>query len=382
MTKNPAPDWDPRDASVLADQRRAYDELRERCPVAYDDFLGWSLFRHQDIVNVLDDPQTYSSASMYRAVPNGMDGLEHARYRRILEPYFRAGVMAALEPRCRRIAVDLMDVLLASDEVDLISAFARPFAFKTLCTFVGWSSETWEGLRDWTQRNQEAAFAPDSESGAALAREFAGYVAEEIRVRREAGGGAGDDIITSLMGTALDGVALSDEDIVSLLRNWTASHGTVTAGLGILIFYLAEHGDIQQQLRREPVLLDGAIEEILRADGMLVANRRTTTRAVEIEGRRIDAGEALSLNWISANRDSRAFDDPEAVRFDREPRGNLLFGAGVHQCLGVPLARLEMRVATEELLAHTTTIEFAATELPRRDVYPSNGFQAMPVRLR
>ncbi len=385
MSNHPTPDWDPRDVSVFGDQRRAYDEMRERCPVAYSDFLDWSLFRHQDIVSVLADPETYSSASKHRAVPNGMDPPEHTRYRRVLEPYFRPEQMMALEPRCRRIAVDLVQALFARDgrdEVEFITEFAHPFSFKTLCTFLGWSPEIWEKLRGWTHGNQEVALSRGREAGAALAREFAGYVTEALRVRREAGVDASNDLISNLMVTPVEGAALNDEDIVSLLRNWTAGHGTVAAALGILVFYLAEHVDVQQQLRREPALLPAAIDEILRADGPLVANRRTTTRDVEIEGRKIGAGEKLSLNWIAANRDGRAFDDPDAVSFERDPVDNLLFGAGIHYCLGAPLARIEMLVAMEELLARTTMIELGTTEPPQRDVYPSDGFRAMPMRLR
>jgi cytochrome P450 len=367
-----------------------YDEMRERCPVAYSHFLDWSLFRHEDIVNVLGDPETYSSASKRRAVPNGMDPPEHTRYSRALAPYFLPERMDALEPGCRRIAVDLLQALLTRGEaeVDFIPEFAQPFPIKTLCTFLGWPLETWENLRGWTHGNQEVAFSQNREAGAALAREFTGYVMEALRVRREADGHAsGDtmdtiDVTTSIMGIAVDGVALSDEDIISILRNWTAGQGTVAASIGILVYYLAGHADMQQKLRRDPTLLPAAIDEILRADGPLVANRRSTTRHVEIEGRKIAAGEKLSLNWISANRDGRTFDDPAAVRLDRDPADNLLFGAGIHYCLGAPLARLEMRVAMEELLAHTTTIVLGAADLPRRHIYPSNGFGELPVRLR
>ncbi len=409
MSNHPTPDWDPREASVLADQRRAYDELRERCPVAYSDFLDWSLFRHKDIVGVLADPETYSSASKHRAVPNGMDPPEHTLYRRALEPYFQPEQMMALESQCRRTAADLVQALLVrdEDEVDFITEFAQPFPFKTLCTFLGLPSETWENLRGWTHGNQEVAFSQDRKAGAALASQFTGYVTEALRVRREAGAETSDDIISSLMATTVEGVALSDEDIVSLLRNWTAGQGTVAAALGILVFHLAEHADMQQNLRREPTLLPAAIYEILRADGPLIANRRTTTRDVEIEDRKIGAGEKLSLNWIAANRDGRAFNDPntiiferdlasrriwlrypaefdsaDAPRFERDLGDNLLFGAGIHYCLGAPLACLEMQVAMEELLARTTTIELGVSEPLRRDVYPSNGFRTMPVRLR
>jgi len=381
VSDRPTPDWDPRDDAILRDQRRAYDGMRERCPVARSDFLDWSLFRHEDIASVLADPKTYSNASKHRAIPNGMDPPEHTLYRRALEPYFSLERMAAFEPRCRRIAVDLVQPLLARDDVEFVSEFAEAFPLKTLGAFLGWPPDTWEGLRGWTHDNQEVAFSRDREVGKALARTFAGFVADELQARRQAGASTSDDVTSRLMVTEVEGESLSDDDIISLLRNWTAGHGTVAAAIGLLVLYLAEHVDAQQHLRSEPALLPGAIEEILRVDGPLVANRRTTTRDVEIGGRTIGAGETLSLIWIAANRDGRSFDDPDAVRFDRDSGANLLFGAGIHDCLGAPLARLEMRVALEELLARTSRIEVVNTEAPSRFVYPSNGLQAMTVRL-
>ena len=88
MSEGPTADWNPTDPSVLHDQRRAYDELRERCPVAFSEFLGRSLFRHEDVVGVLDDPYTYSNVSRHLAIPNGMDPPQHTLYRRALESYF------------------------------------------------------------------------------------------------------------------------------------------------------------------------------------------------------------------------------------------------------------------------------------------------------
>ena len=124
-------------------------------------------------------------------------------------------------------------------------------------------------------------------------------------MRREVGVVASDDLTTSLIGSMVAGAPLSDADIVSLLRNWTAGQGTVVAALGILVYHLAAHADVQQQLRREPMLLPAAIEEMLRADGPLVANRRTTTRDVAIGGRKIGAGEKLSLVSNSTPRSHR-----------------------------------------------------------------------------
>ena len=176
---------------------------------------------------------------------------------------------------------------------------------------------------------------------------------------------------------------MRDEEIVSILRNWTVGEvGTISASVGILVHYISEHADLQQRLSAQPSLLPAAIEEILRIHGPLVANRRITTRPVEIGGRKIGAGERISLIWISANRDGRVFEDPEAFRLDRDPAANLLYGAGIHVCPGAPLARMEMRVAIEELLAHTTRIEPIPDRPPTSAVYPASGFATLPLRIR
>lgn len=164
MSDPPTPDWDPREASVLQDQRRAYDEMRVRCPVAFSEFLGWSLFRYEVVVRVLADPSSYSSATQWRAIPNGLDPPEHGVFRRALEPYFGPDRMEAFEPRCRQIAADQLQRLLARDEAGFITEFAEPFSLKTLCAFLGWPPELWERIRGWTHGNQQAAFSEDAEA--------------------------------------------------------------------------------------------------------------------------------------------------------------------------------------------------------------------------
>jgi cytochrome P450 len=381
MSEKSTPDWDPRDPSVLRDQRLAYDDMRARCPVAHSDFLGWSLFRHEDIAGVLADPETYSSASKHRAAPNGMDGAEHARYRRVLEPYFTPERMTAFEPICRQIAKDLIDAMPSGGGLELIASFIHPFTLKSQCAFVGWPLDVWNDLHGWTHGNQEAGVNPDRTTGAALAREFASLVSEALRTRRQEGGSAVNDLTASLMKTEVDGKLLTEEDIISVLRNWTAGQGTVSGAIELVVFHLTENPDLQARLRTKPDILPAAIAEILRADGPLVANRRTTTRAVEIGGRSIAPGEKLTLMWIAANRDGRVFDDPDEVRLDRDQSESYLFGAGIHDCLGAPLARLEMRVALEELLARTKSIELGPHEALRRAVYPSNALLALPVQI-
>jgi len=377
-------DWDPRSAAVMRDQRAAYDEMRERCPAAYSDFMGWSLFRHEDIVRVLNDTGTFSNAvSRHLSIPNGMDPPEHTEYRRIIEPYFRPERMEVFKPQCRKIAAYLVQSLLERDEVGLISEFAQGFAMRVQCAFLGWTADMYEPLRLWTQKNQQATLAEDRAAMTKIAAEFEGYVEEMLEVRRAAGAQASDDITTSLLRQQVGGRPLRGEEIVSVLRNWTVGEiGTISAAVGILVHYIAERDDLQQRLRAQPSLLPAAIEEILRIHGPLVANRRVTTRPVEIGGRKIGAGERISLIWISANRDDRVFADSGTLRLERDQSPNLLYGAGIHVCPGAPLARMEMRVAMEELLARTTRIEPIPDRPPTSAVYPASGFATLSLRLR
>jgi cytochrome P450 len=200
------------------------------------------------------------------------------------------------------------------------------------------------------------------------------------------GGGRGaappppDDITTGLLRQRIGGRPLSQEEIVSILRNWTVGElGTITACVGILAHYLAQKPQLQRQLREEPGLLPAAIDEILRLHAPLISNRRVTTKPVEIGGRRIPAGERVTLIWASANRDEAVFGDPDEFRLDRDPDENLLYGRGIHVCPGAQLARLELRVVMEELLKGTSEIAPAPGRQPVLAIYPASGFSALPL---
>src|SRR5699024_9815212 len=122
-----------------------------------------------------------------------------------------------------------------------------------------------------------------------------------------------------------------------------------------------------------------AIDEILRIHGPLVGNRRVTKCPVEIGGRKIGAGQRVAINWISANRDETVFADPEKFRFGRDESKNLLYGAGVHVCPGAPLASLEMRIFTDELLSRAAVR--LGREMPAQALYPSSGFSKLRLNL-
>jgi len=380
MKRGGASEGTPDTKATLGDQRLRRDELREHCPVARDERGGWSLYRHADIRRVLHDHETFSNAvSRHLSVPNGMDPPEHTEYRRIIEPYFSAARMAVFEPHCRSIASGLAADTAAAGTTDFMQALAGPFAGRVQCAFLGWPESLHGFLRDWAQRNQQATRRVDRSALKALAREFEDRVRSLLDERRDAGPDA--DLTAALMHEHVHGRRLSDDEIVSILRNWTVGEvGTIAAAVGILAHHLATDPALQERLRADSGLIPAAADEILRLDGPLAANRRRTTRRVEIGGQRIEPGEQVTIVWIAANRDPAAFEHPGEVRLDRGTDGSLLYGEGIHVCPGAPLARLELRVVLEELLDATTAIEPDTAE-PVRARWPAAGFERLPLRL-
>jgi cytochrome P450 len=353
--------------------------MRKKCPVAHSEFLNWSLFRHEDIASVVADSETFSNVSPFPAIPNGMDPPLHGRYREALAVHFDPERIARFEPRAREIAANLLAPLLTGCEADFINSYATPFAMKTQCAFLGWPEQQGDCLADWVHENQHAASTGDHAAGKAQAVQFSKLVKANLDLHRTSSRDL-KDVTDLLMNTEVDGLHLADDQIVASQRNWIAGQGTVVAGLGIVLLHVAEDLKLQDRLRMDRSLIPAAIEEILRADGPLVANRRTTTRDVEIQGRNIAKGESVTLMWIAANRDPCTFDDPDEIKIERDTSMAMVFGQGIHVCMGAPLARLEMRVALEELLARTNRFDLVG-DAPRRSVYPSNGLARLSLRV-
>jgi cytochrome P450 len=383
MNNKTSVDWDPRSPEVLEDQIQAYDEMRQRCPVAYSDYLLWSVFRHEDVMRVLSDHDTFSNASRHLSIPNAMDPPEHTPYRRIVEKYFTAERISEFEPVCRANTEALIKNLPLSGEVEVMSALAQPFAVRNQCAFMGWPDSLREALREWIGKNHRATLAGDRQAMAKIALEFDGYIREQLILRRDAGDEAPADVTTRLLQEEVHGRALSDEEIVSIVRNWTVGElGTIAASVGILVHYLAEHPELQEALRQGREDIPDAIDEILRIHAPLISNRRLTTRAVTIGGRELPAGERISLIWASANRDEKVFGDPDEFQPQRNRDKNLLYGAGVHVCPGASLARLELRLFMEALLAGTRHIELVSDKPPQKALYPASGFSSLHVQVQ
>ena len=372
------PHWDPHGPDALEDQRRVYDELRARCPVAYSDLLGWSVLRHADALDVLHDHDTFRNhVSQHVSVPNGMDPPEHTPYRRLIEPYFAAEPMARFEPVCDSIATDLVATIPRGRPIEVMGTFGHEFAVRVQCAFMGWSADLHEPLRAWVHEQHRATLAQDRDALAVSARRFDAVVSEVLDARRQAGTDAPDDPTTRLLREHVDGRPLTDAEIVSIVRNWTVGElGTIAASVGIIVAYLAEHPEIVGQLRADRSAIPAAIDEILRIDAPLIANRRVTSRPVSLAGVPLPTGARVTVLWAAANRDERRFGDPDEFRLDRDPSSNLLYGAGIHVCPGAPLARLELRSFVTAFLDGTERLGPVRDPAPVRATYPAGGYRS------
>jgi len=374
-------DWNPRSEEALKDQISTYDTMRTQCPVAWSDYQHWTLFRHGDVMRVLEDHHTFSNAaSSHLSVPNGMDPPEHALYRQVIEPYFSTQAMSEFEPTCRNIARQLVDTLPSGQPFDVVELFSRAFALQIQCAFMGWPDSLRAPLREWVLKNHHATLSGDRQVMADVAHEFDGYIHGLLETRRQAGANAPKDVTTSLMKETVNGQTMTDEALTSLLRNWTVGElATISASVSILLNYLSEHPDLMHSLSIDTNALPDAIDEILRMDAPLMSNRRVTTRDVEMGGKSIPAGEKITILWASANRDEEVFGDPDAFSPQQNREQNLLYGAGIHVCPGAPLARMELRVLMEEFLAAVDTLKHAPNEQAERAVFPTGGFSYLPM---
>jgi cytochrome P450 len=375
------PAWEPFSEEALADQRCTYDRMRAACAVARSP-RGVTLFRHADVVAAANDPVTFSSVvSTHRQVPNSLDPPEHTAFRAVVDPFFTPGRMRALEPRVRTCAQDIVRALPRNTVVDAVTGFGYPFAVHAQVDWLGWHG-TEEELLAWIGENHAATRSADRSRTAAVAAAFDEIVLAQVRRRRALGNAAPQDPTTELLHVHVNGQLLSDADIVSILRNWTAGDlGSIAAALGVVIHFLATHQDVQDALRAGSGDLVRAVDEMLRIDDPFLINRRLVTSATEVAGFELEPGTRVYLNWTSANRDEAVFGDPEAYRPAEHAAHNLVYGTGIHVCPGRPLATLELVVAVQTLLAVTSRVELAAQTAPVRETYPLGGWRRLPVRL-
>ena len=378
----PIPHWEPLSDAVLADQLHAYDRRRRACPLARSP-RGVSLLRHADVVAAAGDPATFSSAaSEFRQVPNSLDPPEHAAFRAAIDPFFTPERMRRLEPRLHAIAHQIAGALPRGAAVDAVTELGCAYAVRAQAEWLGWQGIEPE-LLAWMAANHAATRSKDRSRTAAVAADFDALVRAQVQRRRDAGAAAPPDPTTELMQVTVGGRRLSDADVVSVLRNWTAGDlASMAAAVGVVLHFLATRADVQPALRADPAGLPAAIDEMLRIDDPFLVNRRVTTRATEVAGCALEAGTRIYLHWTSANRDEAVFGDPDAYRPQENAAHNLVYGTGIHVCPGRPLATLELVVLVRTLFELTQHIEPAAGDAPVRETYPLGGWARFAVVLR
>lgn len=380
-----SPDWNPRGPSVRRDPVAAYDEMRDRCPVARGADGAWTLFSHADVTSAALDPETFANAvSRHLQVPNGFDGPEHTAFRAVVDRYFTRDRVAAVEPAVQQVAAALVGRLEVPGTVDAVELGSR-FAVQAQSAWLGWPADLEPELLRWVRDNHAATRSRDRARTAEVARRFDAIVRALVDARRRAGADAPDDVTTELVRDRVDGRPLGDDEIVSMLRNWTGGDlGSMALCAGVVLTHLADRPALQDRLRagvpdRE---LDAVLDEILRIDDPFVTNRRVVTAPVTVGGRELAPGDRVVVNWTSANRDPRMFGDPGAFEPLVNAPYNLVWGIGKHVCPGRPLATMELRVLTRAVLHATAVIEPDPDRPRERALPPAGGFAVAPLLLR
>ncbi|MBB2914054.1 cytochrome P450 [Streptosporangium becharense] len=381
---SPREEWGPVREDRVPGATGAYADARSRCPVARSDVFGnaWVVLSRDLVNEVALDTRTFSNVLPLfgvRRPPLESDPPEHTRYRRWLNPYFGKERLDALEPRVRAVAGEMLAGLAAEGRADFAARFSHPFPTRVLCMLMDLPDEDWELINAWSQKVDRAGGqeAPGSAARSAVGAELEPYMAEIIARRRTA---PGDDVISGLLQAETDGVPLPEEAVVGIVMLLiSAGHNTTTGGIGSAVLRLARDPELQERLRADPSLIPAAVEEVLRLDAPQQAMRRVATREVVLGGRRIRAGEGVWPVFGAANLDPDALADAAEFRPDRRPNRHAAFGKGIHLCIGAPLARLQMRVVLEELLARTSSFKVAG-QVERPD-WPRMGVDRLPLRL-
>ena len=401
----------PSDPDVIADPYPHYARLREEAPIVFlPEEQVWVASRYDDVATALRDPRTYSSelgrlsatgtnpfrpfsadtSGIVQALSNlpefrlllTSDPPEHTKLRRLVSKAFTPRAVLAWEDRVREICRSLlgqMGELDAGAAPDLISGLATPLPVIVIAEMLGIPPERRQEFKQWSDDLVGGVLGssdavPVFGSALKLVQFFAGVVAE----RQEAGG---DDLVSLLVGSEGDDGLTPMEIVFFCTLLLIAGNETTTNLIGNAALALFAHPDQARCLGDEPTLVSSAVEEVLRYDSPVQGTVRVATHETCLGGVALPADARVLLLTGSANRDPRHFAEPDRFRVDRGAGDHLAFGSGIHFCLGAPLARLEARIALEELTR--TFPGMRPSGIPER--FPSpvlRGVSSLPVTLR
>jgi cytochrome P450 len=400
----PAIDYRPNDPGLLANPFPLYARLRDEDPAHWSPRLkAWVLTRYEDVKRVCLDGGMSSDrlrpffatlpgreaerlADLERYLTLWMvfrDPPQHTRLRRLAAKVFNVRSISALRPNIERLTSWLLDSLAGKEQFDFIGEFAGPLPALVIMDMLGAPREELTRLKRLSDEMAlfigSARDAPEKyERAAAATREMASIFRELIKARRAA---PQRDLLSELVSLEDAGDRLSEDELVAMcMLLLFAGHETTTHHLANGLRALLAFPEELERLRADPALVPAAVEELLRYDGPIGAQVRIVREPHTLHGRELKVGDRVFLLMNAANRDPRAYEDPERLDLRRKGVPHLTFGYGAHICLGFPLARLEGQVALPAVLARWRRIELAPEPLEWLDSMVLRGMKAMPVR--
>lgn len=359
--------YDPTTALFQEQMHEIYRGLREDHPVYVSPDGSCVLSRFADVWAAVHDPDTFSSncveADQLMPQMIYLDPPRHTALRSLVSRAFTPKRVAQLESRIRQVTTTLLDEVCSRRECDLVHEFAAPLPSIVMADLIGVPEQHREAFRTWTEAFLEVTGPEDITERAGKIYDLFGQLLAERR--RE----PTDDLMSALLEAQVDGTRLAEEELLGFcFLLLVAGNDTTTTLIGNGAELLARHPDQRKELAERPDLIPAAIEEMIRVESPTQALARTATREVRLHGVTIPEGGRVMLLWGAANLDPREFPDAERFDIHRAAPRHLGFGHGIHFCLGAPLARLESRVAFEELLARIP--DYRVTATPER--YVSN----------
>ncbi|UGQ11192.1 cytochrome P450 [Yinghuangia sp. ASG 101] len=317
------------------------------------------LYRHDDIVRINRHPGILgnggrggSFATGKPLIPLEIDGPDHAKWRRLLDPFFAPKQVRLLEESVRALTRELVRTFHEAGETELYESFCVPLPCLTFLRLIGAPVEDLDFFLEFKDgvihpqgETVEEIEANMAVAGAKLYEYFGSFLPER-RAEKE----PRHDVISALLAAEMDGAPIPDEDLLNILfLLMFAGLDTVTSAMSCMFAWLARHPDERRLIVADPALVPGTVEELLRYESPVPAGMRFSTADIDLgDGLVIKEGDAIHAVWAAANVDPTAFEDPLRVDIHRARHTHIAFASGMHRCLGSHLARLELRLAIEE----------------------------------
>jgi cytochrome P450 len=393
-TSAPPAYYDPYDFEIDADPYPVWKRLRDEAPLYFNDrYDFYAVSRFEDVERCSRDWQTYISGkgSVLEIIKSGIeippgsilfeDPPAHNAHRGLLSRVFTPKKMEAIEPQVRAFCARSLDPLVGAGRFDFIHDLGAQMPMRTIGMLLGIPEEDQEAIRDKLDegmRLTEAAPPPHEATYAVTSGEdFADYI--DWRATHPS-----DDLMTELLNAEFEDETgtvrtLARQEVlayVGLLAG--AGNETTTRLIGWMGKVLADNPDQRQLLVDHPELVPNAIEELLRYEAPSPVQARYVTKDVEHHGRTVPEGSVMVLLTAAGNRDERRFEDPDRFDVRRRIERHLSFGYGIHHCLGAALARLEGRVAMQELLKRFPTWEIDWDHAVQARTSTVRGWETLP----